>query len=53
MSGNVRYDIYVMVSQNDESELTSGDGHEYGPMHEPFDKGIINKMVCDCLKAFA
>ncbi|MBW4888523.1 TIGR03364 family FAD-dependent oxidoreductase [Mucilaginibacter sp. HMF5004] len=45
--------IHVMVSQNGSGELTIGDSHEYGLVHDPFDKTFINKMITDYLKTFA
>lgn len=45
--------IHVMVSQNEKGELTVGDSHEYGLVHDPFDKALINKMILDYLKKFA
>lgn len=48
-----KWGIHVMVSQNGEGELTVGDSHEYGPVHDPFDKEFINQMILDYLKTFA
>lgn len=45
--------IHVMVSQNGYGELTVGDSHEYGSVHDPFDKEFINRMIVDYLKTFA
>ncbi|MBO9635163.1 MAG: TIGR03364 family FAD-dependent oxidoreductase [Chitinophagaceae bacterium] len=45
--------IHVMVSQNGSGELTVGDSHEYGSVHDPFDKEFINRMIVDYLKTFA
>ena len=42
-----------MVSQNGNGELTIGDSHEYGLVHDPFDKAFINQMIIDYLKTFA
>jgi glycine/D-amino acid oxidase-like deaminating enzyme len=39
--------------QNSRYELTVGDSHEYGLIHEPFDKAFINDMVLTYLKTFA
>ncbi|MCX2481115.1 TIGR03364 family FAD-dependent oxidoreductase [Pedobacter sp. MC2016-15] len=44
--------VHVMVSQNHSGELTVGDSHEYGLVHDPFDKGFINDMILDYLKTF-
>ena len=38
----LKWGIHVMVSQNGNGELTIGDSHEYGLVHEPFDKDFIN-----------
>ncbi|WP_121357615.1 TIGR03364 family FAD-dependent oxidoreductase [Flavisolibacter nicotianae] len=48
-----KWGIHVMVSQNGEGELTVGDSHEYGLVHDPFDKEFINRMILDYLKTFA
>jgi len=45
--------IHVMVSQNAEGELTAGDSHEYGLVHDPFDKQFINQLILGYLKQFA
>jgi len=49
----LKWGIHVMVSQNGASELTIGDSHEYGLVHDPFDKQFINAMIVDYLKQFA
>ena len=49
----LKWGIHVMVSQNQAGELTVGDSHEYGPVHDPFDKQFINQMILDYLKKFA
>jgi len=49
----IKWGIHVMVSQNETGELTIGDSHEYGLVHDPFDKQFINRMVVDYLKQFA
>jgi FAD dependent oxidoreductase TIGR03364 len=49
----LRWGIHVMVSQNSKYELTVGDSHEYGLTHDPFDKAMINDMICTYLKSFA
>ncbi|WP_298300943.1 TIGR03364 family FAD-dependent oxidoreductase [Hydrotalea sp.] len=48
----VKWGIHVMVSQNDEGELTVGDTHEYGLTHDPFDSAYLNKLVIHYLKQF-
>ncbi len=53
MPDYLKWGIHVMVSQNGESELTIGDSHEYGLVHEPFDKQFINQLIIDYLKRFA
>lgn len=49
----LNWGIHVMVSQNGASELTIGDSHEYGLVHDPFDKQFINEMIINYLKQFA
>lgn len=49
----LKWGIHVMVSQNQEGELTIGDSHEYGSTHDPFDKQFINQLITDYLKKFA
>ena len=49
----LKWGIHVMVSQNAEGELTIGDSHEYGLVHDPFDKQFINQLIIDYLKKFA
>jgi FAD dependent oxidoreductase TIGR03364 len=44
--------IHVMVSQNNEGELTVGDSHEYGLDFDPFDRMEINTLILDYLKKF-
>jgi len=53
MSDYIKWGIHVMVSQNAQGELTIGDSHEYGLVHDPFDKHFINQMIIDYLKTFA
>ena len=50
---HLKWGIHVMVSQNQAGELTVGDSHEYGLMHDPFDRNFINRMILDYLKKFA
>jgi len=49
----LEWGIHVMVSQNGSGELTIGDSHEYGLVHDPFDKQFINILILDYLKTFA
>lgn len=49
----LRWGIHVMVSQNGSGELTVGDSHEYGLVHDPFDKEIINHLILKYLCTFA
>jgi FAD dependent oxidoreductase TIGR03364 len=49
----LKWGIHVMVSQNGTGELTIGDSHEYGLVHDPFDKQFINTMITDYLHTFA
>lgn len=53
MPDYIKWGIHVMVSQNDAGELTIGDSHEYGAVHDPFDKQEINGLIFDYLKTFA
>lgn len=48
----LEWGIHVMVSQNGNGELTIGDSHEYGLVHDPFDKDFINQMILKYLKTF-
>ena len=48
----LKYGIHVMVSQNNNGELTVGDSHEYALDFEPFDKTEINEMILAYLKKF-
>ena len=41
-----------MASQNESGELTIGDSHEYGLVHDPFDKDFINQMILKYLQTF-
>ena len=49
----LKWGIHVMVSQNGSGELTIGDSHEYGLVHDPFDKAFINDMITQYLHTFA
>ncbi|MBC7916067.1 MAG: hypothetical protein H7Y07_18335 [Pyrinomonadaceae bacterium] len=46
-SDYLKWGIHVMVSQNISGELTIGDSHEYGLIHDPFDKQFINQLIVD------
>ncbi|RFZ84229.1 TIGR03364 family FAD-dependent oxidoreductase [Mucilaginibacter terrenus] len=48
----LKWGIHVMVCQNHLGELTVGDSHEYGLVHDPFDKDFINRMILDYLATF-
>jgi FAD dependent oxidoreductase TIGR03364 len=50
---HIKLGIHVMVSQNQEGELTIGDSHEYGPTHDPFTREFINDLILDYLETFA
>jgi FAD dependent oxidoreductase TIGR03364 len=52
MPQHMQCGVHVMVSQNEKGELTVGDSHEYGPVHDPFDKHAVNQMILDYLKTF-
>jgi len=49
----LKWGIHVMVSQNGNGELTIGDSHEYGLVHDPFDKAFINQLIIEYLRTFA
>jgi FAD dependent oxidoreductase TIGR03364 len=49
----LEWGIHVMVSQNGGGELTIGDSHEYGLVHDPFDKEFINNLITAYLHTFA
>ncbi|SDT19796.1 FAD dependent oxidoreductase TIGR03364 [Mucilaginibacter mallensis] len=49
----LKWGIHVMASQNGSGELTIGDSHEYGLVHDPFDKEFINTMITAYLHTFA
>jgi FAD dependent oxidoreductase TIGR03364 len=49
----LKWGIHVMVSQNGSGELTIGDSHEYGLVHDPFDKEYINNLITTYLQSFA
>ena len=53
MAAYLQWGIHVMVSQNGEGELTIGDSHEYGLVHDPFDKEFINRLIMDYLDQFS
>ncbi|WP_183574503.1 TIGR03364 family FAD-dependent oxidoreductase [Mucilaginibacter sp. X5P1] len=50
---HLKWGIHVMASQNGSGELTIGDSHEYGLVHDPFDKEFINTMITAYLHTFA
>jgi len=49
----LKWGIHVMASQNGNGELTIGDSHEYGLVHDPFDKAFINQLIIEYLQTFA
>ena len=53
LSTYLQWGIHVMVSQNGSGELTIGDSHEYGLVHDPFDKQFINDLILEYLHTFA
>ncbi|MEO7212993.1 TIGR03364 family FAD-dependent oxidoreductase [Mucilaginibacter sp.] len=48
----LKWGIHVMACQNHTGELTVGDSHEYGLVHDPFDKDFINQMILKYLQTF-
>ncbi len=52
-AGHLEWGVHVMVSQNGSGELTIGDSHEYGLVHDPFDKQFINDLITGYLQTFA
>ncbi|WP_029287537.1 TIGR03364 family FAD-dependent oxidoreductase [Pedobacter sp. R20-19] len=48
----LKWGIHVMAAQNHTGEITIGDSHEYGLVHDPFDKDFINQMIIKYLKTF-
>jgi FAD dependent oxidoreductase TIGR03364 len=49
----LKWGIHVMVSQNQQGELTIGDSHEYGLTHDPFNRENVNQLILDYFKTFA
>lgn len=49
---HVKWGIHVMISQNGIHEITIGDSHEYGLVHDPFDRKEINQLILDYLQTF-
>lgn len=49
----VKWGIHVMLSQNGLSEITIGDSHEYGLVHDPFDRDEVNTLIMNYLNSFA
>ena len=52
MPDYVKWGIHVMISQNELTEITIGDSHEYGLVFDPFDREYINRLILDYLKTF-
>lgn len=48
----VKWGIHVMISQNQYGEFTIGDSHEYGLVHDPFDKQDINTLIMNYCEQF-
>ena len=44
--------IHVMISQNEKGEITIGDSHEYGSVHDPFTREDINELIVSYLARF-
>ncbi|MFA6249380.1 MAG: TIGR03364 family FAD-dependent oxidoreductase [Mucilaginibacter sp.] len=49
---HLKWGIHVMAAQNHTGEITVGDSHEYGLVHDPFDKDFINQMILKYLQTF-
>ncbi len=49
----IKWGIHVMVSQNQNGELTVGDSHEYGLTPDPWDKALVNDLILKYLNKFA
>ena len=49
---HIEWGIHVMISQNGLGEVTIGDSHEYGLVHDPFDREEINRLILDYLQTF-
>jgi len=49
----LKWGIHVMAAQNHTGEITIGDSHEYGLVHDPFDKDFINHLIIKYLKTFS
>lgn len=49
----IRWGIHVMASQHEGVAVTVGDSHEYGPVHDPFDRESINRLILERLFSFA
>ena len=45
-----KWGIHVMMSQNGKGELTIGDSHEYGWVHDPFLREEVNQYILTYLK---
>ena len=48
----VKWGIHVMISQTGLGEVTIGDSHEYGLVHDPFDRDEINQLILRYLHTF-
>ena len=48
----IKWGIHVMISQNGTGEITIGDSHEYGLIHDPFDRDEINQRIIYYLHSF-
>lgn len=53
MPDYIKWGIHVMLSQNNQFEITVGDSHEYGLTFDPFDKAHINELILSYLNQFA
>ena len=49
---HLKWGIHVMACQNHTGEITVGDSHEYGLVHDPFDKDFINQLILKYMGTF-
>lgn len=47
-----RWGIHVLASQTQAGEVTIGDSHEYGEVHDPFNREYIDRWILDYFRTF-